>query len=323
MKVYSIFQKNIYLKIVTFYNMNFQHKYLRFYIITCLKKIIISALNIIAISCFTLFEAYSQPNPINIESVSLYKHGTNSTDIVGPVAGEAIDSVTIESTTKYFDMPDPVVNPSYNFGTDPYSNVFSTFVWIVTPSISSAGAVVVPAHNTAMHYKQITWTSTGIGNIQVTERSNAGCNGSTITVPVEVIAAPTVQYSSTSSSDCRTEADSSVNYSLTGIPISWTSSVSGKRQLMVNITISCSNSEFGTPQTYNNIAITETGAGTGTFDLPIVLNYYGVYTITLTAINDRISTKSGVEGTVGASSAYTFLLSKTPVTNPLFHVPNE
>jgi hypothetical protein len=284
--------------------------------------------NLVAVFAFCLifisgFESFSQPNPINIESVNLYKHGTNSGNIIGPVAGEATDSVTIGSTTKYYIMPDGVVNPTFNFGTDPYANVLSTFTWTVTPAISTLGAVAVPAHNTALHYKQINWTSTGTGTIQVTEKSNAGCDGTTINTPVEVIASPGVQFSSTSSSDCRTDPEGGINYSLLGIPLSWTSFVSGKRQLSVNITISCTNASFGAPQIHNNIPIKETGAGTGTFDLPVILNYYGIYTIALTAINDRISIKSEINGTAGASATYLFVINSSPVSEPIYHVPNE
>jgi len=37
--------------------------------------------------------------------------------------------------------------------------------------------------------------------------------------------------------------------------------------------------------------------------------------------NDRISVKSAVNGTVGASAAYTFVLSNSPASNPVYHVP--
>jgi hypothetical protein len=289
----------------------------------CCKRIGIKTFITLAISFIVFYEAHSQPNPINIETVNLYKHGTNSSNIVGPVAGEATDSISVGSTTKYYSMPDGTVNPAFNFGLDPYSNVVSTFTWTVTASISSVGAVAVPAHPAAPHYRQIAWTSAGIGTIQVTERSSSGCDGTMISTPVEVIAVPTVQFSSTNSLVCRTEADGSINYSLNALAINWTSSVSSLRQLRVNIIISCSNAGFGAPQTHNNITVTETGAGTGTFDLPIALNYFGLYTITLTTINDRISTKSVVNGTVGAAAAYSFILSKTPSANPVYHVPNN
>jgi hypothetical protein len=268
-------------------------------------------------------KVYSQPNPISVESVSLYKHSTNSTDLVGPVAGESTDSVSVGSTTKYYCMPDGSINSSFNYGTDPFANVTSTYNWSVTPALASGGVVAVPAHNTALHYRQIEWTSTGTGNIQVTERSNLGCDGNTLTTPVEVIAVPTVQYPSATNSDCFTGTESSLNYVLAGIPVVWTSTVSGKRQLKINITISCTNAGFGIVQTHNNITVTETGAGTGTFDCPIVLNYYGVYTITLTAISDRISAKTSINGTVGVNSTYTFVLSKNPVSNPIYHITNN
>jgi hypothetical protein len=275
---------------------------------------------------FTLLTAktYSQPNPITVESVPLYIHTTNSSDLVGPVAAEATDYVTIGSTTKYYVMPYQATNPLFNAAIDLFANVVSTFTWTVTPALSTAGAVATTgAYSGAPHYKQIVWTGLGSGNIQVREKSNLGCDGNIISTPVEVILAPTVQFSSTSNGDCSSAADGSVHYSITGgLPISWTSSVTGTKLLKVNYTINCTNVGFGGIQTHNNVTVTETGAGTGTFDISF-LERFGIYTITLTAINDRISKKSGINGTLSGSSVYTFVLSPTPASGNVYHRANE
>ncbi len=272
---------------------------------------------------FVLLNVYAQ-NPLNVESVNLYKHGTNSHNLVGPVAGETKDSVTTGSVMKYYIPPDTNVNPGYTgilTGT-----LKSSFNWTTSAATGSASGTIsgVTGYLAYQNYKQITWSGIGTINFNAQEISDSGCaSGTTTTVPVVIIAVPTVAYSRTDSGVCVTQADGSVNLSLTGLPINWTSSVSGIRLLNVNVTITCTNALFGGLHSYSNISVTETGAGKGTFNLPVVLNYYGSYTITLTAINDRISTKSVVNGTTGVANVYTFLINKTPVTGPAYHVPNQ
>ena len=172
------------------------------------------------------------------------------------------------------------------------------------------------------NYQQVTWSGIGTIDLNVQEISAASCSGTATTIPVVVIASPTVSFSSTSSSDCFTGADGSLNYTLAGLPVNWTSSVTGKRQLLVNISITCTNALYGGPIIYNNITVTETGAGTGTFNLSAPLNYYGLYTITLMAINDRISTKSKINGSVSGST-FVFLVSPIPTSRPMYHITNQ
>jgi hypothetical protein len=275
--------------------------------------------------------AYGQ-NPKSVEAVNLYKHTTNSSNLVGPVASEATDSVSVGSTLKYYVDPDPLINTLYTAVLT--GSLSSTFNWTTSGAAGGAtaaiSAVTTPVDQSAFqNYKKVNWTHTGTINLNTVETAvTGGCaSGSTTTVPVAIVAVPTVQYSSVLSSVCRTQADGAIGYSLTGLPISWTSPISGAggRQLKVNITISCTNAGFngGGTLTSNNVTVTETGAGSGTFDIAGALNYYGAYTITLTAINDRISTKSGVNGTVNVPVAYTFSINLTPVTGPMYHVPNQ
>jgi hypothetical protein len=263
-----------------------------------------------------------QPNPVSVDSRSLYQHGTNSS---GATTYENTDSVSLGSTTYYFYMPDTGTNPGFD---KTYSNLWNgvtdAYTWTVTPAIAPAGATSVATHPTAAHYKQITWSgSTGTGIIEVKIKTPANCEN-TYTAPIEVISLPTVQYIITDSSFCITSGnDGSLGYTLTNLRVGFSTVVKGNKSLKVNITIACTNSGFGTVKTYNNITLTQTGTGTAVFNLPLSLNFLGKYTITLTAINDRISTKSGINGTVGASSMYNFVLSKVPAAIPLYHLKNE
>ena len=142
-------------------------------------------------------------NPITVDARNLYQHATNSTDVVGPVAIEATDSVTNGGTTFYYVMPDASVNAGFNPVTDLFLNVTSTFAWSVTGG--PAGTIsAVATHATAPHYRQIAWTGLGFGNVQVIESSGTGCPGSTRTIPVRVINAPNVTGASFSAISCPT-----------------------------------------------------------------------------------------------------------------------
>lgn len=283
----------------------------------------IRLLYFILISLITLHIS-GQNNYYDVNTERLYRHGYNSG---GVTASENIDSVTTTAVLRYFILPDATTNPSYDAENNPLtSTLSSSFAWNKANTSGTAdGAIaLVTGYAGYTNYKQVTFSGTGTMTLSSLETSAAGCaSAAPTTINIEVIARPTIQFSSTSSAVCRTQADGSVNYSLTGLPLSWTSSVAGKRQLKVNISISCSNAGFGGAQTFNNVLITETGAGTATIDCPIALNYYGLYTITLTQVNDRIGVKSSINGTIGASNAYTFLISRTPVSGAMLHVPNQ
>lgn len=236
------------------------------------------------------------------------QHGNNSSGIT--VVTENTDSVTVGAIMQYWVQPDTSIAGS------------STFSWTIDPALGSQTA------GDSSNLATVTFVNTpATGTIKAHEISPApaSCAGADNTpTDVEVIDKPTVQFTITSSSYCGAGSDGSQNYTLSNLPISWTSSVSGYRNLKVNISVTCTNSSFlPATQTADSILVTETGPGTATFDIPIVFDYYGIYTITLTAIIDRISEKCAINGSVGASSSYSFLLSPTPISIPLKHVTNQ
>jgi hypothetical protein len=269
-------------------------------------------------------------NPLMVESADLYKHSTNSSDVVGPVAGELTDTVTTGSLMRYYIIPS-ALNTLYTLTPAGVlsGSLSSSFNWSLTGAIGTAAgtidAVTTPTDYSAFsNYKIVTWAGIGTINLNVQEQSSAGClSSNTTTTPVAVIAVPTVQFSSTSSGVCTTGADGAVGYSLTGLPVTWTSTLTGLRNLQVNISVSCTNSSYGLPKTYNNVVVSETVPGSGTFNMPVNLDHFGLYTITLTAINDRISKKCGTDGTVGVSAVYSFTLGLTPTSGPVFHNANQ
>ena len=273
---------------------------------------------IVAVILNNLFFIVKAQNPINIDGVDLYMYPTNSHN-PGPVAGELTDSVTINGTSKYYIMPDPIVNPSFHYAIDPFANVTSSFAWTVTPAISTLGAVSVPAHPAALHYRQINWTSIGTGNILVTETSIAGCGGSTDTTPVAVIAAPHVTGISFTPLACA--SDTIIPYydeygPIAGVTVSC--AVQADSGISVNYSLT-GPAGFGAAYT-NQVAFL--GNDT-TLDLSgILLTYPGVYTLTINTITDRIAKKSGLPA-IPDGTFNTFVLQPIPSARPVFHVTNQ
>jgi hypothetical protein len=284
---------------------------------------------VIVFIALVLFSAKTiAQNPINVESIDLYKHTTNSSDVVGPLAEELTDSVISGSSTKYYIIPDPALNGSYSGILA--GSLSSSFNWTLTGATGGAAgtinAVTTPTDYSAFtNYKSVTWSGIGTINLNVREQSLAGClSSNTTTTPVAVIDTPSVQFSSTSGNVCVSGSDGSLGYNLTGLPVNWTSSVSGLRYLTVDYTISCSNAGFGGLQSFSNDTVTETGAGTGNFNISTLpLDFYGVYTITITNVHDRISAKCSTNGSLVVPLVYSFSLNPSPVSGPFYHRPNQ
>jgi hypothetical protein len=287
---------------------------------------------VIVFFALVLFSAKTiAQNPLRVESSDLYQHTTNSSNVVGPVAGELTDTVTTGSSMRYYIIPSPL-NTLYTLtaGGVLSGSLASTFIWslsgITGTANGSIDSVKTPTnYENFTNYKVVTWTGIGTINLNVREQSAAGClSSNTTTTPVAIIAIPSVQFSSTSDNICFSGSDGSLGYNLTGLPVNWTSSVSGLRYLTVDYTISCSNAGFGGMQSFSNDTVIETGAGSGTFDISsLQLDYYGVYTITITNVHDRISSKCNINGSLVVPLVYSFSLNPLPVSGPFYHRPNQ
>lgn len=249
-------------------------------------------------------------------------HGNNSSGIPTPL--ESVDSVTVGGVLDYFVMPDAALNPGYDFATDPLANLNSTFNWTGTTGASSivykqSSGVDIP------NYVTITWgNTTGNFVVSVYEVSAAGCqDASPTTIPVTIIEAPTLTYPAAGGTEsiCATGADGSLSISPSPINVNFTSSVSGKRQMQLVYTITSNN--HGVIASNVTADITETGAGTGTFTIATPLQYYDTYTVTLNTVSDRISRKSNVVSNASGVTTYTVIITPTPNTGTIYHLPNQ
>jgi hypothetical protein len=252
-------------------------------------------------------------NPITPETTALYKHTTNSTNLVGPVAGEAIDSVTTTSVMKYYVLPDINVNPGF---VAPFTNLVSTFGWTTSVATGSAAGVIanVPSSVHA-NYQQVTWSGIGTINLNVVENSVSGCaSGSTTTIPVSIINIPTVTGGAAPSAQC-TSDPATVTFA---VPLATlTSDISTPDKVRINYTVYNPDNTVLFPAANLDLA-----KGAATFNLTLTgATQYGAYKVTINSVSDRISRKSVVAGIVNTPNIL-LTVNRIPVTGPIYHLPN-
>ncbi len=274
-------------------------------------RILNIALLFTSLGLLASFNAFAQPATVTPETNTLFPIGTNSLGVVTSL--ENTDSVTIGGTTKYYALPDPVVNPSFNYSVDLFANIVSTFAWTVPAGLSSGGAVAIPAKNYG-NYKQIVWTGTGTGNIQVVETSSGGCAGSASLTPVAVIVAPAVTAIAIPNITCHVGL---VPYTLAGpaATLTITCVVNGNKGLSVNYSLTGPGTSV-----LNQTAVL---GSSNTLDLSAInLPQPGIYTLQINTITDRIATKSGLTAIANVISQ-TFAVTPQPVSVPLYHITNQ
>lgn len=247
----------------------------------------------------------------------MQEHGNNSSGTT--TAAENIDSVSVGSTIDYFVMPDANLNPSYDFSTDPTANLNSTFNWS-----SDGGQTVTTKTGMGSNYVEVDWdatTGTGSYTLEVTEQSGGACVDATPTqISVAVIGLPTAAFDNSvyggyTSSVCSNDPTAETF----NFPISLSTEVIDGD---VEFTYSMTNTTTGTVVTAGTALNLDESNTTFTFNsFPAE---YGDYEVTITAISDRISTKSGVAGDIntGVSDVFTYTISRTPETGVIYHVPN-
>jgi hypothetical protein len=251
-------------------------------------------------------------NPVTTEvGVSLYKHTTNSVNPVGPVAGEAIDSVTVGSAMKYYVLPDINVNPGF---VAPFTNVASTFAWTTSLPTGTAAGAIAAVGVFPTNYKQVTWSGLGTINLNVVESSGAGCgSGSTTTIPVTIIRVPTVTGGAAPAAQC-TSNPATVTFA---VPFTLTSDISTPDKVRINYTVT--NPDATVLFAAANLDLAKTAT---TFNLTLTgATQYGNYTVTINSVSDRISRKSSVAGTVTTPNIL-LTVNRIPVTGPIYHLPN-
>jgi hypothetical protein len=167
------------------------------------------------------------------------------------------------------------------------------------------------------NYKQVSWTGTGTINLNTQENSSGGCaSGSTTTIPITIIAIPTATGGAAPASQC------SSNPALLTftVPVTLTSDLptaGAANTVRVNYTVTNPDASV-----LSGAANIELNKGAATFNVTLTgATQYGNYTVTINSVSDRISRKSNVAGTVTTPNI-TLTVLHTPVTGPIYHIPN-
>ena len=261
------------------------------------------------------------PTSVVIDSKTYYQHGYNS--VGGPDRPEEIrDSVTVTSVSKYFVLPNPFVSPLYNpTNALVFTNVNSTFPWTLRNSLGT----ITNGNNTPLI--TVTWgNTTGIDSVRVTEtptQLGAVCIGSGTSIPVAVIAKPTIAFNQVNSayadSTCFTPAEL-----LAGVLRNFAvTATTQSAQLQVDYTVTRNGVAYpalnGT-----NVPVAVGG------NISITFSEYGRYEITITKITDRVSRNSfdaagnSIVGDITTAGARFVYHVMPPVqTGPIFRLPNR
>jgi hypothetical protein len=276
------------------------------------------------------------------------------TDYVQSTGSEAIDTVTVSSTTRLYAYPDAVFSPSYNATTNAGRGSNQRWTWY--NGTDATGTEIKPASND--NWIEFTWPGTAqTYPVAVVESNSAvSCNGSATTINVEVIASPTVTFNTTDGTP--------VFYGTTGVPVSicesdarvgtdyFQATVShgiadnndSRIQLHYKIIVDTSNDAGSTwtnivadsglyyngtqvttltaPGVSHNLAVPpNTGSGTSGF---VAINGAMTrYTYSLIGVTDKISRKSDYDGSIlpGALTGWTLydttVESAAIVVNPV------
>lgn len=267
---------------------------------------------------------------------TLYEHGYNKDNLTTPDSPrEDIDTVMVTSTMNYFVMPDTYYNKVYFQGTNYAATNLtgSKFDWTVTN-----GTAVAQNPNTATTpgtspWVKITWNATGAAEIKMKEIPQnlpAACEGAETTIPVYVIAKPTIGFNQTgtplaySASECYTDATiggASYNFSF--------NVTTGSSQVLVNYSVKKTDLWTGVVTTLPGamdvpVTLTPGAPGVYTGAMQIYFSAYGEYEVTITKITDRIARKCEVDGSINAGqNVFTYSALPQPKAGEVYHVPNN
>ena len=249
-------------------------------------------------------------------------------------AGESIDTVTVGSRMAYKVDGDPTINALVTAGkmaASEYKWVFSNSAAVLkTDGTTPATASSIAGHTGYFKDKEINVkmpTTPQALTLTINEWSmllggTAGCEGTDSVANIQVVNRPTIGWNGTPETGGCSVADVPISVSLTGYG-----------QWQVSYTISFVKHD-GTgsvaPVVFTNVPLGATGKKAGNYSLTIpstdLVNGEGVYTVTVTNLNDRISRKS-LDPIASVASdlptgTYKINVYPTPKTKKLQHVKN-
>ena len=292
----------------------------------CIKQLSAISLGIFLMSVAPLFgQILSEPtsNKVVLDGKNLYEHGYNSTG--EDLSREGVDTVMVGSKMNYFVMPDTYYNKAYF----QQNNYFATnltkskFEWTV-----ANGTFAHQSPNTATSpgtspWIKVTWGST-LGATTITMKEipqglTAACDGEETTIPVFVIAKPTIGFNQVAgeyaAADCYDDVTKlSAFYDF---PVLVTTSSS---QVLVDYSIKRTNLQGSSTDLPDVTGAVVSSSGL----LQIPFNDYGEYEITITKITDRIARKCDDEGSINSGAeVFTYSVLPKPKAGKAYHVPNH
>jgi hypothetical protein len=253
------------------------------------------------------------PDKVEISGTDYYRHEYNASG--HEPAREVRDSVTVTSVMTYFALPDRSLSPDYDYttsaGIHDFTKLNTTFAWSLHNAYGTVPSIAVAIVD-------IAWHTVGIDTLKVREIANisASCIGDEVKIPIAVIARPSIAFDQVSGQyslvDCVPGVTNTNIHSHSFMVTTTTSS----SQLVVTYNLEITK---GASTTTSSGIANISGGGAFTIDF----NDYAVYEITITAITDRISRKSNVDGVmIPNADKFTYTLVKPAETGPIYHIPN-
>jgi hypothetical protein len=272
--------------------------------------------------------------------------------VIQTSAGQSVDTVTVNSTTRLYVYPDMIYSPSYNRTTNAGLGANERWTW--------SGGVTKAAANE--NWIEQTWAATGTVIVNVAESNSAvSCPGSTSTINVQVIATPTVTFTATNATPVFGSAGSPFTFcendprlGTDNVQAAFTSGISGNPSYQIQYAITVDTSSDGgatwsniaaRTQTYSGAAGTQQTSNTTTSNLTAPTSGFVAlpnggglqrptrFTYTINGVNDRISRKSNyLTNSTRTATAWTWydtaaetvviIVNPTPVTGPIYHISN-
>ena len=269
----------------------------------------------IVIAAMGITAAFAQPATIpGVGGQTLSQHGYNAAGAA--VASENTDSVTTGSVMRYYALPDATANPSY---TSPLTgSLTDAFTWTFTGATGTAAGVNanVAGFATFGNFQQVTWSGTGTINLNVQESSPAPatCAGPLTTIPVAILPVPTATFGVDPASVC-TNTPQTEDFTL---PVTLSTAVIDGN-VRVNYTVF--NPDATQLIAAQDLDLDETAVS---FDVTLTgATQYGNYYVIINSVTDRVSRKpvADITGTITDNRIDLFVY-RTPVTGPIYHVPN-
>ncbi len=278
------------------------------------KTTILRGVFAIAIMVIGISSTFAQPATISgVNGETLSQHGYNTAGTA--VAAENTDSVTTGSVMRYYVLPDATANPTY---TSPLGgSLTDAFAWTFTGA--TGGAAGVNANVTGFaafgNYQQVTWSGTGTINLNVQENSPApaSCTGPLTTIPIAILPVPTATFGADPASVCANDPAQTFT-----LPVTLTTAVAdGNVRVNYTVynpdaTVLIAAQDLNIDESAVSYNVTLTGA-----------TLYGNYYVVINSVTDRISRKAvtDVLGTI-ADNRIDLFVYRTPVTGPIYHMPN-